>query len=162
YIGKKSANIFVTSAVADISAEQLRVQIAQALAPDIIATDPSPEAVFRVSVISYNQPKTRQYTLSERFRVKVADRPVYNKDGTQKVFLGVPVTEPVYEDRILPVAYWEGDASFSVEVDVLSNTNAHLDAFNPQANFNEKIKTSIGNESTPEAGQIPDNRQILN
>ncbi len=162
YIGKKSAKILVTSAAADIPAEQLRVQIEQALAPDIIATDPSPEAVFRVSVISYNQPKTKQYTLSERFRVKVADRPVYNKDGTQKVFLGVPVTEPVYEDRVLPVAYWEGDASLSVEVDVLSNTGAHLDAFNPQANFNEKIKTSVGNESTPEAGQIPDNRQILN
>jgi tetratricopeptide (TPR) repeat protein len=162
YIGKKSAKILVTSTVADVPGEQLRVQIEQALAPDIIATDPSPEAIFKVAVIGYNQPKTKQYTLSERFRVKVGDRPVYNKDGTQKVFLGVPVTEPIYEDRVLPVAFWEGDASLNVEVGVESSSGAHLDAFNPQANFNEKIKTSVGNESTPEAGQIPDNRQILN
>ncbi|MBZ5524303.1 MAG: DUF6340 family protein [Acidobacteriia bacterium] len=161
YIGKKTARIEITNPYPDITADQLRTLIGQALAPDIAVTDSSPEALFKVNVITIERPTSKQYTLSERFHVKVGERPLYNKDGTRKTFLGTPVNEDVYEDRVLPVQYWEANGVISMSVDVKSATGATLDAFTPQANFNEKIKLSIGNESTPEAGHIPDERQMV-
>src|SRR5258708_23517535 len=105
YLGKKSAKVIVSSTVAGIQPDQVRILIEHALAPDILATGSSPEALFKISLVSFEEPQTKQYTLSESFTVKVGDRPVYNKDGTQKTFLGSPVTEPVYQTRVLPVQY---------------------------------------------------------
>jgi tetratricopeptide (TPR) repeat protein len=161
YIGKKTAKIDATSQFPDMTADQLRTLISQALAPDIAATDSSPEAFFRVNVITFDRPVTKQYALSERFNVKVGQRPVYNKDGTPQKILGQPVMEDVYEERVLPVQYWEANGMVSMTVDVKSATGATLDAFTPTANYNHKIKLSVGNESTPEAGHVPDDHEML-
>lgn len=161
YIGKKTAKIEVTNAIGEISPDQMRSLIEQALAPDIIATDPNPEALFKVHIVSFEQPTAKQYTLSERMQVKVGERPVYNKDGTPKKFLGTPVTEPVYEERLVPVQYWEGNGSLSMSVDVLSSSGARLDAFTPHIIFNQKLRLSVGSESTPEAAHVPDQREMI-
>jgi len=161
YIGKKTAKIEVTNTIGEISSDQMRSLIEQALAPDIVATDPNPEALFKVHVVSFEQPTAKQYTLSERMQVKVGDRPVYNKDGTPKKFLGSPVTEPVYEERLVPVQYWEGNGSLSMSVDVLSASGARLDAFTPHLIFNQKLRLSVGSESTPEAAHVPNQREMI-
>src|SRR6201999_2792079 len=70
YIGKKSVKLSVVSAPPAIATDQMKALIAQALAPDIAVTEADPEPSFKVTVISYILPISRQYTLSERMQVK--------------------------------------------------------------------------------------------
>ncbi|MGI8741305.1 MAG: hypothetical protein ACR2NN_01810 [Bryobacteraceae bacterium] len=155
YLGKKNVRVEVSQVPADLGTpERIQQSVEQNLAPDLAPNSPQPEAIFRIAVASYDPPKVRTYTATETRQIKTGEKPLYNKDGTPKTLFGKQMTEPIYEDRQVPIGYWEGVGLLSLKVDVRSPAGAVLDSFAPSATFARKIVVSVAGESQ-KSGILP-------
>jgi tetratricopeptide (TPR) repeat protein len=155
YLGKRTVRVEVQPFTAEIGSDHLRMLIEQALAPELGIDNVKPEAIIRVSLVTYSRPELKNYTLNEKIWTKTGEKTVYNKKGEAS-------QQDVYGERVVPVQYWEGAAGLSLHVEAGATDGATLDVFDPRSNYGQKLKLSIAGEATPEAQQgIPSQTQIL-
>ena len=162
YIAKKNASVQVVQAAAQFrDRDGLRMAIERALTPDFTLVA-QPEVTFKVSVVTYAPPSSRVYSQTESRYMKVGQRPAYNKNGTPKVDSnGRQQYEDVFENRQVPVEYWEGRGDLSLRVEVWDSAGTLLDGFAPQQSYTQKIMTAVNRESQLGGKVLPDNEAIL-
>jgi tetratricopeptide (TPR) repeat protein len=163
YLGKKLARVNPPQVPPNFSqGDRLFQSIQQNLSPDFDTTSASPEVILSVTVASYDQPSTQISEANETRLVKVGEQQLYNKDGTpKKDWLGNPMKQDIFENRVVPVVYWHGSASLSLRVEVKSPDGVLLDSFNPVSNFDRRITVSVNNVAEPGGANQPDASSIL-
>ena len=107
------------------------------------------DLLFDIDVSAYEPPVVRQYEVNEKRRIQVGEIPLYNKDGTPKKGLfGGQATQGVYEERMVPIGYWEGKGRLAIRLSVSPRgSSAAIDSAAASAEFSEKKKIS---EPAPE------------
>jgi hypothetical protein len=103
-----------------------------------------PDLLFEIDVVAYEPPNVREFEVKEKRRIQVGETPLYNKDGTPKKGLfGGQATQAIYEDRIVPIGYWEGKGRLAVRLGVTPHgSTAAIDVASATADFSEKRKIS--------------------
>lgn len=102
------------------------------------------DVLFEVNVLAYEPPTTREYEVNEKRRIQVGETPLYNKDGTpKKNIFGGQATQPIYEERLLPIGYWEGKGRLAIRLSATPRgSSAAVDSASATAEFSEKRKVS--------------------
>jgi len=114
---------------------------------------------FAVDVVAYEPPNVREYEVQEKRRIQIGETPLYNKDGTPKKGLfGGQATQPIYEERFVPIGYWEGKGRLAIRLSVTPRgSSAAIDSATATAEFSEKRKTS---DPVPDASLMDTGREI--
>jgi hypothetical protein len=123
----------------------------RALSTQFVRADTStPDLDFEIHVVAYEPSTVRDYQVQEKRSIKVGERPLYNSDGTPKKGLfGGQATQAIYEERMVPVGYWEGKGRLSVRLVVTPRgSTAAVDSASASAEFSEKRKVD---DPAPEA-----------
>jgi hypothetical protein len=99
---------------------------------------------FEIDVVAYEPPNVREYQVEEKRKVQIGETPLYNKDGTPKKGLfGGQATQAIYEERMMPIGYWEGKGRLAIRITATpKGSSAAIDAATATAEFSEKRKTS--------------------
>ncbi|HEX8407670.1 MAG TPA: hypothetical protein VF883_02320 [Thermoanaerobaculia bacterium] len=121
---------------------ELVAAIERALSTQFVrAEDGNADLSFEVEVSAYEPPKVHEYEVQEKRRIQVGETPLYNKDGTPKKNLfGGQATQGIYEDRLVPIRYWEGKGRLAIRVTVSPRgSTAAIDSAAATAEFSEKI-----------------------
>lgn len=102
------------------------------------------DLLFDIQVAAYEPPAVRQYEVNEKRRIQVGETPLYNKDGTPKKGLfGGQATQAIYEERMVPIGYWEGKGRLAIRLSVSPHgSSAAIDSATAAAEFSEKKKIS--------------------
>lgn len=119
------------------------------------AEGPAADLDFEIDVVAYEPPDIREYEVNEKRRIKVGERPLYNDDGTpKKGLLGGQATQAIYEERMMPIGYWEGKGRLAVRLTVTPRgSTAAVDSSTATAEFSEKRRVS---DPAPEATSLAD------
>ncbi|HEY0141356.1 MAG TPA: hypothetical protein VGF48_10705 [Thermoanaerobaculia bacterium] len=98
------------------------------------------DLLFEVEVAAYESPKVREFEVNEKRRIQVGETPLYNKDGTPKKNLfGGHATQAIYEERLVPIRYWEGKGKLAIRISVSPRgSTAAIDSATAMAEFSEK------------------------
>lgn len=123
-------------------ADQLRQNIEQGLNKEFGFTDPSPDAIIKLSILSFEPVTEKRYSQNESRPIKVGEKPIYNKEGKQTG------TQDIIENRVVPVEYWEGSGSIKINFSVMDKTGVPIDTFAPKARYHNKREISINGQST--------------
>lgn len=117
------------------------------------------DLVFEIDVVAYEPPNVREYDVNEKRRIQVGETPLYNKDGTPKKNLfGGHATQGIYEERFVPIRYWEGKGRLAVRVSVSPRGSAAaIDSATATVEFSEKSKLS---DPAPEASVLDIGRDL--
>lgn len=129
---------------------ELLGSIERALSTQFVRSESGPpDLEFNLDVVSYEPPDIREYEVQEKRSIKVGERPLYNKDGTpKKGLLGGQATQGIYEDRMVPVAYWEGKGRLAIRLTVTpKGSSAAVDSASSTAEFSAKGR--VGDPSEP-------------
>jgi hypothetical protein len=120
----------------------------------------SADLEFEIDVVAYEPPDIREYEVQEKRRIKTGERPLYNDDGTPKKGLfGGQATQAIYEERMMPIGYWEGKGRLVVRLKVSPRgSSAAVDSVSATAEFSEKRRIS---DPAPEASSIADLKKII-
>jgi hypothetical protein len=124
---------------------ELLAAIERALSTQFVrAESGDADLLFEVDVAAYEAPTVREYEVNEKRRIQVGEQPLYNKDGTPKKNLfGGQATQPIYEERLVPIGYWEGKGRLSIRLSVSPRgSSAAIDSATATAEFSEKKKIS--------------------
>ena len=102
------------------------------------------DLLFEIDVVTYEPPTVREYEVNEKRKIQVGETPLYNKDGTpKKGLLGGQATQPIYEERLVPIGYWEGKGRLAIRLSVSPRgSSAAIDSATASAEFSEKKKIS--------------------
>lgn len=105
---------------------------------------------FEIDIVAYEPPNVREYEVQEKRRVQVGETPLYNKDGTpKKNIFGGQATQGIYEEKLLPIGYWEGKGRLAIRLSATpKGSKAAVDSVTATAEFSEKRKVS---DPAPEA-----------
>lgn len=98
------------------------------------------DLLFEVEVTAYEPPKVQEFEVNEKRRIQVGETPLYNKDGTPKKGLfGGQATQAIYEERMVPIRYWQGKGRLAIRVSVSPRgSTAATDSATAAAEFSEK------------------------
>src|ERR1039457_6168721 len=86
-------------------ADQVRQLIEQALGKEFGFTDPNPDAIVKLALLTFEPVTERRYTQNESRSIKVGEKPIYDKNGKQTG------TQDIFENRVVPIEYWEASGS---------------------------------------------------
>lgn len=102
------------------------------------------DLLFVADIVAYEAPSVREYEVQEKRSIQVGEKPLYNKDGTPKKGLfGGQATQPIYEERFVPIGYWEGKGRLAIRLSVSPRgSSAAIDSATATAEFSEKKKIS--------------------
>lgn len=157
FLGGKTMRIRMGAAPKSFTrSTELQGAIERGLSTQFVRVESGPpDLEFEVDVVAYEAPDIREYEVQEKRSIKVGERPLYNNDGTpKKGLLGGQATQGIYEDRMVPVAYWEGKGRLAIRLTVTpKGSNAAIDSASSTAEFSEKRK--VGDPS-PEASSFAD------
>jgi len=100
------------------------------------------DVIFEIDVIAYEPPAIREYEVRETQKVQIGETPLYNKDGTPKKNLfGGHATQPIYQEQVVPVGYWEGKGRLAIRLSARPQaSSAAVDSASATAQFSEKHK----------------------
>jgi len=144
FISKKNAQVTIAEAPGRFAeGSQLRLAVERALAPDFNTVASEPETIFRVSVVTFDPPVIKRTTQTENRNIKVGQRQQVRNGARQYDKQGNPIMEDVYEDRRVPVDYWEANAQLQLSVNVVDGGGILLDGFTPSNSFQEKKVVSV-------------------
>jgi len=148
-IKAKNLNIqWESTAVPFGRAEQLKLLVQQALAKEFSFTDQNPDAVVKLSVLGYEPIRTRTYTQTETRSVKVGEKTTYDKNGK-------PHKQDVFDNRQVPIGYWEASGALNINVAVVDKKGTPIDSFAPSGRCLQKQAISVNNESTLGRKSLP-------
>lgn len=130
-------------------AEQVRLQVQQALSREFTFSEESPDAVVKLSLVAYEPVRTQQYTRTESRLVKVGEKTTYDKNGKAR-------TSDVVDYRPVPVVYWEANGSMNLSLIVADKAGVALDAFSPRPfQVSRKIILAENGVSKGSVGSLP-------
>lgn len=116
------------------------------------------DLLFDIEVVAYEPPNIREYDVNEKRRIQVGETPLYNKDGTpKKNIFGGHATQAIYEERLVPIRYWEGKGRLAIRVSVSPRgSTAAVDSATATAEFSEKrtLSDPAPEPSLAELGRI--------
>lgn len=139
---------------------ELLSTLERALSTQFVRADgETPDLVFAIDVVAYESPDIREYEVNEKRSIKVGERPLYNDDGTPKKGLfGGQATQPIHEERLVPIGYWEAKGRLSIRLTVTPHgSSASVDSVAATAEFSEKRKIS---DPAPEASLVDMGRDL--
>ena len=134
---------------------RIRREVEQALAPDFTVNNNNPGTVFRIYVVSY-EPDIRRYTRNEQRRVVVGRECTTDKNGKERC-------TDKYEQKNVPVRYWEADVRTNWRVEVTDSSGTIIDStFALAESYKSKKELSVNGVSKPGSSPLPDEREIRN
>jgi tetratricopeptide (TPR) repeat protein len=137
-------------------AEQVRLQVQQSLSREFTFTDAAPDAVVKLSLVTHEPIRVREYTQTETRYIKVGEKTTYDKDGK-------PQKQDVFENREVPIAYWEANGSLNISATVIDKTGTAVDAFSPAAaRITRKVVTAENGVSRLGSGSLPTPESLEN
>ncbi|MCL1887237.1 MAG: hypothetical protein FWG01_04830 [Betaproteobacteria bacterium] len=129
--------------------DSMRQAIQQALVPDFIVANNNPEVIFTVHVTTYNA-NIREYTQTEKRRIVVGQDCKKDDKGKEKC-------TDKYENREVPVKYWEANVPMAWRVEVADSSGKSIDyAFSPGDTFNSKKELSVAGKPSSSSGGLND------
>jgi hypothetical protein len=161
-ISKKNVQVVVAEVPPSFgNSSRLRLAVEQALTPDFSMVGSQPDALFKISVVTYDRPIARRYTQTENRMIKVGQKPVKNRDGSPKLDgKGNQIYEDDIQSRPVPVEYWEASAHMLWRVEVADPSGITIDGFTPQYQYQQKKEISVNNVSLLGSQSLPDERGI--
>ena len=134
---------------------RVRQAVERALSPDFSIVNGNPEAVFRIFVDSV-EPSIEQYMKTERRRIVVGQDCTTDKNGKERCV-------DKYEQKDVPVRYWEADVRMNWRVEVVDSSETPIDsAFSSTESYKSKKEVSVNGVAQPGSAKLPDEREIVN
>lgn len=129
----------------------MRQEFERTLAASFTIDNNSPEVVFKVFIDSFT-PDIKRYKKTERRRVVVGQDCKTDKNGKESC-------TDKYEQRDVPVEYWEASVKMNWRVEVMNSSGTLVDSvLNTVESYESKIELSVngkpvsGSSSSSEAG----------
>jgi tetratricopeptide (TPR) repeat protein len=133
--------------------DQLRNVIETALSKEFSFSDPNAEALMKLSLLSYEPVRSRTYNQTETRYVKVGEKTVYDKNGKAR-------QEAVFDNRQVPVEYWEARGTVRIGVAIVDKAGTPIDSFAPEAAHNMKMEIAVGGSSTLGRRTLPSSESL--
>ena len=132
---------------------RIRMEVEQALTPDFIGVSNNPEAIFKVYVVDYDSNINRSKK-TERRRIVVGKECTTDKNGKERC-------ADKYEDRNVPVEYWEANARMNWRIEVEDSSGTLIDiGFSAGDSYESKKEVSVNGVSQLGRTSLPNEREI--
>jgi tetratricopeptide (TPR) repeat protein len=109
----------------------LKLAFERALSSTYTPTAEKPEMRITYAISNYQPVNTRTYTVSETKYIKVGEETYTDKNGKQK-------TRDKYDNRNVPVEYWESSGAVTMTVQTFDAAGVMLDTFSITQNCQSK------------------------
>lgn len=166
-LGKKSLRVLLETTAAEAKnspalqlGERIRSLSEQQLSADFTIAAQNPESTVMMRVAAYSEPQIQIFTVKEKRRFKIGEREVVDK-GNRAKGIGWVQKEDVFEERTVPVQYWQGNTSVKLDIQVRDAANRVIDTWSPAAAFSEKKETAVDGVSQMIGKTLPTKDEIL-